>query len=121
MLDKYLSMASENGVEDFNIGLGSALSALCHGERSTFSDRLIKLRLNASKSLASSPTVSLQACHGTLVQLHALAEFDILTDPSKSNNPNLFEELDRRLDLLGGCVSDKRFLLHLRRATMELS
>ncbi|ODH48741.1 hypothetical protein GX48_05176 [Paracoccidioides brasiliensis] len=122
-LDKYVEMASSQAIEDFNIGIGSALSALRHGNREEFKDVVTKLRLNIAKGFTANSVASFQASHDSVLKLHALNEVELLASPDPKNRDDriaLFETLDRRLDSLGGCITDKQYLLGLRRATMEL-
>ncbi|PGG96942.1 serine/threonine-protein kinase ATR [Blastomyces parvus] len=123
-LDSYAAMASEQAVGDFNVIIGSALSMLRHGKLGKFEDTITKLRLNVAKGLTSNSVASFHASHDSVLKLHALAEIELLTSPALKNREDritLFEALDRRLDILGGCIGDKQYLLGLRRATMELT
>ncbi|KAK2787809.1 serine/threonine-protein kinase M1 [Emmonsiellopsis sp. PD_33] len=123
-LDKYVGMASDQAIGDFNVGIGSALSALRHGKLKKFEDIVTKLRLNVAKGLTSDSVTSFQASHDSALKLHALAEVELLASPSPKSRDDriaIFEMLDRRLDILGGCITDKQYLLGLRRATMELA
>lgn len=82
------------------------------------------LRGNLAKSLSSSNTNSLQACHDTLVKLHALYEIEAISGVMTSIAPErevILENLDRRLDVIGAYTSDKQYLLGVRRATMLVS
>jgi serine/threonine-protein kinase ATR len=82
------------------------------------------LRESLARSLSPSSTTSLQACHDTLVKLHALYEIEIISGLSpqgKGDRTVILENLNRRLDIIGAYTSDKQYLLGLRRATMSLS
>lgn len=58
------------------------------------------------------------------MKLHVLAEMELVADANVSSEKGttaVFETLDRRLEMLGGCISDKQYLLGVRRAVIELS
>ncbi|QSS66872.1 phosphatidyl inositol 3-kinase [Histoplasma capsulatum] len=123
-LDNYVRIASDQAVGDFNVAIGSALSMLRHGKLGKFKDTITKLRLNVAKGFTSNSVASFHASHDNVLKLHALAEIELLTSPAPKTREDriaLFEILDRRLDILGGCIADKQYLLGLRRATMELT
>jgi len=123
-LDKYLAMAPDQIPGVFNIGIGSALSALRYGKGKLFSDITSELRKNIAKGFTTNSVASLQACHESVLKLHILSEIELIADMSSAgytNRANVLETLDRRLDILGGCISDKQYILGVRRAAMELS
>ena len=109
---------------DFTVGIASALNALRNGDKSGFNEIVQKLRLNTTRSMTANSTMSLQTSHDMLLQLHALSDVeaivnaDIQTGMTKAE---LADTLDHRLDLLGVYISEKQYLLGLRRAAMELS
>ncbi|PGG99288.1 Atypical/PIKK/ATR protein kinase [Polytolypa hystricis UAMH7299] len=121
-LDKCLSIAADQGITDFSTSVGSALSCLHHEKLSSFNNTISELRSATAKGFTSNSVASLQSSHDSVLKLHALAEIELLgnTKPG-TNRAAIFEILDRRLDILGGCIADKQYLLGLRRATMELS
>lgn len=123
-LDTYVGMASDQAIGDFNVAIGSALSTLRHGKFGKFKDIITRLRLNVAKGFTPNSVASFQASHDSVLKLHALAEIELLASPvpkTREDRITLFETLDRRLDILGGCIADKQYLLGLRRATMELT
>lgn len=109
---------------DFNVGVGKALLALYRKDEVEFKTITSALRTALSKSLSPSNTNSLQACHDTLVKLHALYEIEAISGvmtPAISERSVILENLDRRLDVIGAYTSDKQYLLGIRRATMLVS
>jgi serine/threonine-protein kinase ATR len=109
---------------DFNVGMGRALLALRSKDIGEFKDIIAMLRESLARSLSPSSTTSLQACHDTLVKLHALYEIEIISGLSPQGTGDrtvIIENLNRRLDIIGAYTSDKQYLLGLRRATMSLS
>lgn len=109
---------------DFNVGVGRALLALYQTEEADFRNITAALRENLSKGLSPSNTHSLQACHDTMVKLHALYEIETISGVMTSTPPEreaILENLDRRLDVIGAYTSDKQYLLGIRRATMLVS
>lgn len=72
--------------------------------------------------MTSNSTLSLQSCHDELLQLHALSEIEVIVGADEqTSKAKLMDTLDHRLDLLGVYISEKQYLLGLRRAAMALS
>ncbi|KAL4877252.1 hypothetical protein BJY04DRAFT_230764 [Aspergillus karnatakaensis] len=122
----YLELCSRRTTADFNIGVGLALDAFRRGQRQQFANILNGLRLTTAKSLTTNTVMSLQSCHDSMLKLHALTEIEAVAVAGdvpigNSTCSKLRVSLDRRLDVLGGYISDKQYLLGLRRAVMELS
>ena len=111
-------------VEDFNIGIGSALLALLDGQDVQFLEKLDALRRSIAKGLSANTTMSLQGCHDAMLKLHVLAEVELISGVGSATNldlPTLMTTLGQRLDVVGAFLSDKQYLLGLRRATMQLT
>ncbi|PYH81420.1 protein kinase [Aspergillus uvarum CBS 121591] len=125
-LHNYLRLGSQD-TSDFNIGIGIAFDALRHDDRARFEQLINGLRLNVAKSLTANSVTSLQSCHDSIHRLHALCEIEFIVkighEPciEQRSRSEVRAVLDRRLDILGGYISDKQYLLGLRRATMELT
>lgn len=122
-LHDYLQICSPQGTGEFNIGVGSAFNAFRHGHRGEFEEIVNDLRLHVAKSLTANSATSLQSCHDSILKLHALAEVESIADDQIEENvvrSELCSALDRRLNALGGHISDKQYLLGLRRAAMAL-
>lgn len=123
-LDEYLKLCLKENTGDFTIGIASALNALRNGDKFTFHETVKGLRLSRAKSMTSNSTLSLQSCHDELLQLHALSEIEAIVgadEQTPSAKAKLMDALDHRLDLLGVYISEKQYLLGLRRAAMALS
>lgn len=121
-LKNYLDLCAREGTEEFNVGIGSALDALRQKQDGAFTDKINELRLNVARSLTTNSVASLQSCHDDMLRLHALSEVEsIANTQSDQSHQSLLNALDRRLEVLGGYLSDKQYLLGLRRATMELA
>jgi len=89
-----------------------------------FGEIVNSLRLNVVKSLTTNSVASLQSCHDSILRLHALTEVECIANSSSegANSRSLITDaLNRRLDVLGGYITDKQYLLGLRRAMMELT
>lgn len=58
-----------------------------------------------------------------MLKFHAITEVEAISSApvEATEKSSLLSSLDRRLDLLGAFVSDKQYLLGLRRAAMQLS
>lgn len=123
-LKDYLSMSTEASDGDFNVGIGRALLALSEDKIGQFSTIMDQLRRNTARGLSATNTTSLQGCHDFLLKFHALAEIEMISghrDMDKNMKASLLSSMDQRLDVLGPFVSDKQYLLGLRRAAMQLS
>ncbi|KAL8834033.1 MAG: hypothetical protein Q9170_003964 [Blastenia crenularia] len=123
-LEAYLEQAPTSLNGNFNVGVGRALLALAKSEKEDFARILDDVRQKTAKSLTATNTASLQACHDTLLKLHALTEIEAIGGLQKHDTldkSTLLASLDQRLSLLGAFGSDKQYLLGLRRAAMQLS
>lgn len=125
-LQGYLELCEKLGAGEFNVGMGSALNTLRQAkpEAEGFTNIIDSLRLQVAKSLTANSVASLQSCHDDMLRLHALADVESIANAG-TKSPGSYQELlralDRRLDVLGGYLADKQYLLGLRRATMELA
>lgn len=123
-LKKYLgSYKVGNHLDEFNLGVGSALLALKDGQIESFIKQLQELKEKTASSMSLSATASLQAAHDAMLHCHVLADLEIIAGDHKkavSNQQEVMTSLDRRLEVLGAYVSDKQFVLGIRRAAMEL-
>ncbi|KAL4956177.1 hypothetical protein BDW69DRAFT_181790 [Aspergillus filifer] len=125
-MHSYLELCARKSTADFNIGVGLALDAFRRGENRQFVETIDGLRLSVAKSLTATSVASLQSCHDGMLKLHALTEMESIAlannaNESSQSRSHLRASLDRRLDVVGGYLSDKQYLLGLRRATMELT
>lgn len=123
-LHNYLQLRSEQNTGYFNIGIGSALDAFGQGDKISFGEIINSLRLNVVKSLTANSVASLQSCHDSILRLHALMEVECIANSGSegtNSHSHVTDTLDRRLDVIGGYITDKQYLLGLRRAMMELT
>jgi serine/threonine-protein kinase ATR len=130
-LEKALSLPVEQltGTSlEFNMGIGKALLALRKSRYDEFEQTIESLREAVAKSLSPTATASLHAAHEHMLKLHTLYELETISGVPKERNvlrnvdrELILENLDRRLDILGVNVSDKQYLLGVRRAAMQLS
>ncbi|KAI9736292.1 MAG: serine/threonine-protein kinase M1 [Cirrosporium novae-zelandiae] len=109
---------------DFNVAIGSALVALHNEELLKFSEIVAHLRQHAAKSLTATNTASFQACHEIMLRLQVLTEIEEIVHLPRDDlrgKETLLGSLDRRLDVMGAFLTDKQYVLGLRRAAMRLS
>jgi serine/threonine-protein kinase ATR len=122
-LRKYLE-SPETLNAGFNVGLGQAFLALHLKKIDKFDEIIGQLRAAATGNLSTSNTASLQACHETMLRLHVLTEVEMIsgtTEEGIHDRNAILRLLDRRLEVVGAFLSDKQYLLGIRRATMQLS
>ncbi|KAI9820333.1 MAG: serine/threonine-protein kinase M1 [Pycnora praestabilis] len=124
VLEKYLRKYSGGLEGDFNIGIGQILLALHSKDRGRVLNLLDQLRKHIATGLSDTTTASFQACHDSLLKFHILSEVESISGISsvgEAATQPLLALLDRRLQVLGSFLSDKQYLLGLRRAAMQLS
>ena len=81
------------------------------------------LRDKAAGSMTYSATSSLRACHDAMLKCHVLSDLELIANEKlkgDGDQQGVLMALDRRLEVLGAYVSDKQYLLGIRRAAMEL-
>lgn len=123
-LKQYIGLSSNPLESDFDTGMGSALLALHDRELDHFSVAVQKLRQNTATILSTTNTASLQSCHEVMLRFHALAEVEAISGartPVDRDRRVVLENMERRIEVLGAFLSDKQYLLGLRRAAMQLS
>ncbi|KAF3481011.1 kinase rad3 [Arthroderma uncinatum] len=124
-LEKLTSGPRNEITADFNIGIGAGLVAFSQGKQEELEKIIDELRLNTARGFTPNSVATFQASHDSTLKLHVLTEIDLLTSGSYANSSNdrtaLFSILDRRLEMLGGCISDKQYILGIRQAIMDLS
>ncbi|GBF64420.1 kinase [Trichophyton mentagrophytes] len=110
---------------DFNIGVGVGLVAFRQGKKDELGKIIEELRMNVASGFTLNSVSTFQASHDGTLKLHVLSEIELLTSDTYDNfstpRNELFTVLDRRLDMLGGCISDKQYVLGIRQAVMDLS
>lgn len=123
-LQKYLGAYNAgNHLEIFNLGIGSALLALADGKLDQFKEFVQEIRDKTASSMSYSATVSLQSCHDVMLKCHVLTDLELIAGKAPQDNGDQQEIqtlLNRRLEVVGAYVSDKQYLLGIRRAAMEL-
>ncbi|KAJ0123315.1 protein kinase rad3 [Diaporthe amygdali] len=123
-LKKYLgSYKAGNHLDEFNLGVGSALLALKDGQIESFVNQIQDLKEKTASSMSMSATASLQAAHDAMLRCHVLADLEIIAGDHKrgaSDQQQVMTSLDRRLEVLGAYVGNKQYVLGIRRAAMEL-
>lgn len=122
MLRKYLSFFHHAEIsEEFNLGIAQALLYLKDGDQNSFRNYLQTLRDKVASELSQSSTASFRACHSARLKCHVLADLDLIVNQKDDSDtrPTL-RSLERRLEILGAYVTDKQYVLSIRRAAMEL-
>lgn len=123
-LEKYLNLSSNSLESDFSTGIGSALLALHKNDMEKFKIILHELRQSSARNLSTTTTASLQACHDVILRFHILTEVEAISGVHASgrcDRRSLMESMERRIEVLGAFLSDKQYLLGIRRAAMQLS
>lgn len=117
-LEKYLRLYGAGDVSEvFNLGIAQALLHLKAGDTASFNDQIKLMRDKVAARMSYSATASLRACHEPMLQNHVLTDLEII---AQGRPDKIRPTLERRLEVLGAYVSDKQYLLGVRRAAMEL-
>ncbi|KAK4155321.1 hypothetical protein C8A00DRAFT_42044 [Chaetomidium leptoderma] len=123
-LEKYLLLYNAGDVSEvFNLGVGHALLCLRDGNVEKFKEHVQMLRDKVSGSMTYSATSSLRASHDAMLKCHVLSDLEMIANERLKGDGDqqaVLTALDRRLEVLGAYVSDKQYLLGIRRAAMEL-
>jgi len=122
-LEKYTSLATKDIGEDFNVSVGSALLALYRKDIAGFTSTLNSVREQIASSMSMASSLSIGACHDTMLKFHVLTELEMIagTDSPELDHTHVIESLNRRLAVLGAYLNDKQYLLGIRRAALQLS
>ncbi|GAB7351407.1 hypothetical protein MBLNU459_g2080t1 [Dothideomycetes sp. NU459] len=125
-LKKTLTGLMDEDPADFNIGVAKILLAMQQKDKILVTTTINRLRETVTRNLTSAAASSLQACHDTLLRLHILYEIAALSGVSRVQSadqslPSLLSTMDKRLAVIGSYISDKQYLLGIRRAVMQLS
>ncbi|KXX76695.1 Protein kinase rad3 [Madurella mycetomatis] len=123
-LEKYLGMYNGGDVSEvFDLGIGQALLYLRDGNMEKFKEHVQMMRDKVAGSMTYAATSSLRACHDAMLRCHVLSDLEMIANEKLKGDGDqqaVLRTLDRRLEVLGAYVSDKQYLLGVRRAAMEL-
>lgn len=123
-LEKYLRLYSAGDVSEvFNLGIGQALLCLKDGNVAKFKEHIHMLRDRVAGSMTYAATSSLRTSHDAMLKCHVLSDLEMIANENlkgDGDQQSVLTALDRRLEVLGAYVSDKQYLLGIRRAAMEL-
>ncbi|KAJ4405694.1 serine/threonine-protein kinase M1 [Neurospora sp. IMI 360204] len=124
IMEKYLRSYTEGDVTDiFNLGIADALLCLKEGDGERFEELLQAMRDKVAGSMTFSATSSFRSCHDVMLKCHVLADLEMIANAEPvegEGHEPLMKALERRLEVLGAYVSDKQYVLGVRRAAMEL-
>jgi serine/threonine-protein kinase ATR len=123
MLERLSCQPRLSWSSDFDVGIGKALMAISHGDKTLFLSTMRDLRGAVTRGLSHSNTASLSRAHSQLFKLHALHEIRALSgfDARTTDCKALTQTLRGRLEIMGSFIEDQEYILCLRRAVMELS
>lgn len=121
-LRKYLSLYDGEPTEQFSLGVAQALLQLKDGDRDSFQWYIHMMRDKVASELSQSSTASFRACHDARLKCHVLTDLEIIASHKDADSTHqTLVSLERRLEILGAYVTDKQFVLGVRRAAMELT
>jgi serine/threonine-protein kinase ATR len=121
---RFISKYHGDPTENFNVSIAQALSHLDKGSTQAFIEQLTVMRDRISSSMTYTATSSLHACHEALLECHVLTDLELiagLNNDGSQHPQEILKTLDRRLEVLGSYVTDKQYILSIRRAAMELT
>ncbi|XXH03128.1 hypothetical protein Hte_009521 [Hypoxylon texense] len=122
-MEKFIKKYQGDHTENFNVSIGQALVYLQKRWTKAFVDEMRTIRDRVNSSMNFSVTSSLQACHEPMLKCHVLTDLELIAGINNdgSQHPQeILKTLDRRLEVIGSYVSDKQYVLSVRRAAMEL-
>lgn len=118
----------DRGPESRNMNIARILYSLSIDEDDDAAKLILDARTEIARSMTDANTTSLQACHDSILHLHALHDIESqyarykLSDERIEDNDldrqNLLDE--NRLSIIGPNTSDKLFLLGIRRAVLQI-
>ncbi|KAI9721086.1 MAG: hypothetical protein M1812_002567 [Candelaria pacifica] len=123
-LVEYMGLVTGTIGADFNIGIGRALLAMQKQDLAQLTTVIEELRNNIARNLSNTTTASFQACHDTMLKFHVLTDLESIGRVSSTGHldrPALLESLNSRLGILGSYLTEKQYLLGVRRAAFQLS
>ena len=121
---KFISRYHGDRTENFNVSIAQALLHLQQGWTKSFVEEMKILRERVGSSMTFSATASLSTCHDPMLKCHVLTDLELIAGINNDGTQHLQETLktlNRRLEVLGSYVSDKQYILGIRRAAMELT
>ena len=104
--------------------MGRSLLALHKDDTAGFQGVIEILQTMTAKGLSQTSTASLQECRESMLRFHILSELEVLSGIGRqggTEKATVLSSLKQRLEVLGPFVSDKQYILGLRRAIMQLS
>lgn len=125
-LSKYAVRYHGDPLDEFNVGVAELFNAMRRNQPSDdarFSQTIQRMREKIASAMTHSATSSLQSSHDLMLYCHALTDIEIIAGTKEAEGPahqGVLDVLNRRLEVLGAYVSDKQYLLGIRRAAMEL-
>lgn len=125
-LGKILDSVEGGDSADFNVGVARVLLAMQQKDPALVATTVKDLRGAVAKTLNSASASSLHACHETLLRLHIVYEMGALGGVSRARPTDrdlqiLITTMEKRLSVIGSYISDKQYLLGIRRAVMQVS
>lgn len=122
-LREYVNESSSFDGMHFDVEVGRILLALIDQQEAESKALCDKIRKSIATSLSHNEASSMQNCHDLMLKFHALTEIELIQSAARSANADskttVMNCLDRRLAIIGPFLSDKQYLLGLRRATMQ--
>lgn len=122
-MEKFIKKYQGDRTENFNVSIGQALVYLQKQWTKAFVNEMRTIRDRVNSSMNFSVTSSLQACHEPMLKCHVLTDLELIAGINNdgSQHPQeILKTLNRRLEVIGSYVSDKQYVLSIRRAAMEL-
>ena len=104
---------------DFNVGMANLLAEVDNQNQELVAERIASLRKLVTQSMTVARTSSVQTCHDDLKKLHVLQEVEMLSGADQATAETMIATLERRLSIVGSYVSDKEYMLGVRRAVMK--
>ncbi|KAI1328740.1 phosphatidylinositol 3 [Xylariaceae sp. FL0255] len=123
VMQKFINKYQGDYTEDFNVSIARALLCLQKGWTERFFEVMKNIRDRVGSSLSSSTTTNLESCHEPMLRAHVLTDLGLIVGMNHDGNQHpqeILKSLERRLEVVGSFVSDKQYILGIRRAAMDL-
>ncbi|KAK9466961.1 hypothetical protein V1512DRAFT_225198 [Lipomyces arxii] len=113
----------KSSTQTFDFSIGKALLCIRNGDITGLYETISEARTLVANDIAVTNSLSTKANHVSVFRLHALSDLESLVMQSltfRESYPSLGHYLQQRMESFNGSYREARFLLDLRRTTVDL-